>query len=252
MAEEYTRQSLDIIEHNNLLEPDELGALENIRADLDHNFWVGQVFRSRVEMEISVLSDLKYPTADSKYWQSIREQNVHFGELVSLSYEYRKNVQRVKILEAEVREMTAKLDKAKLDSEPEYSIDIVEAEIEIKVIDTEKTKWILIGQTRVGKNRIREILNWQDIINKLKPIIKFSKDTYEEHQLSSYIRRFENRTKVKQVMGKIEEGNDLFGQHATTQRVIDGRGIALGSTASKTAMPIKSHITDKELGNGIN
>ena len=35
MAEEYTRQSLDIIEHNNLLEPDELGALENIRADLE-------------------------------------------------------------------------------------------------------------------------------------------------------------------------------------------------------------------------
>ena len=37
------------------------------------------------EMEISVLDIMKHPTSESRYWQSMREQNVIFQELVMLS-----------------------------------------------------------------------------------------------------------------------------------------------------------------------
>jgi hypothetical protein len=41
-------------------------------------------------MEVSVLDDVHFPTPDAKYWQSVREQSVHFSELIRLSFDYRR------------------------------------------------------------------------------------------------------------------------------------------------------------------
>jgi hypothetical protein len=217
MTEDYTEQSLDIIEHNQMLETKELNALKKIGNDLEHNFWLGQVFRSRVEMEISVLSDLKYPTADGKYWQSIREQNVHFNELVSLSYQYRKKVQGIKILGCQLDRMKDELVDLCEAGAVYYDKEELKANIEIKEIEIEQDKWSLTSMIRVAKNRVREILGWQDIMAKLKPHMKHSLYTYEEHQLNSYIERFKGNTKSG------------LGVHTTAKRVADGDGIQLGA-----------------------
>ena len=65
--------------------------LDRLAPELRQTWETAQVFRTRTEMEMSVLNDLHFPTPDSKYWQCVREQNVMFGELVGLSFEYRKN-----------------------------------------------------------------------------------------------------------------------------------------------------------------
>ena len=57
------------------------------------------MFRTETEMRFSVLSDNKYPTKAAKYWQSVREQNTHFENLVHLSFDARKN-------EVEIRKTT--------------------------------------------------------------------------------------------------------------------------------------------------
>jgi hypothetical protein len=44
-----------------------------------HAFHHVQMYRTQTEMEISVLSDVHFPTPDSKYWQTVREMNVFVG-----------------------------------------------------------------------------------------------------------------------------------------------------------------------------
>jgi hypothetical protein len=91
-ATNYEVQSLSIINNSSILEKADLDKIIAIKDELNHTFLHSQVFRTRTEMEVSVLDDIHFPNPDSKYWQAMREQNVHFNELVSLSYEYRKNV----------------------------------------------------------------------------------------------------------------------------------------------------------------
>ena len=47
---------------------------------------------------MSVLQDAKYPTKASKYWQCVREQNVFLENLMSLSFDARRNEVKLKRL----------------------------------------------------------------------------------------------------------------------------------------------------------
>jgi hypothetical protein len=220
--EKYAEQSLDVIKKNKLLSTEDFDDLVKIKDELNHTFAVSQVFRSRVEMEVSVLNDVKHPTPDAKYWQAIREQNVHFSELVSLSYEYRKTVQRVKIIEAEIDELKDKRER----THEKYEDKKIDAEIEINKIEIERINWVLLQMTKTAKDRIREVLNWHEIMEILKPLMKYSTDTYEDHQWVSYSLRFnkqlEAAMKTNAKIGSAEAGN-LVGLHTTMERVFKER-----------------------------
>jgi hypothetical protein len=227
--ESFIDQSLSIIKHNGLLKEEEFKAIADLKEDLNHNFQVGQLFRSRVEMEVSVLNDMRHPTPDAKYWQSIREQNVHFSELVGLSYEYRKCVQKIKILQSEIDELEHQIKTTK--DMPTFSLSKIEAKIEIKRIDIERHKWGLINMTKTARNRIREVTHWADIIAKLKPNMNYSQDTYEEHQWEALRLRFQRQLDaVKAGKAKMSPGeaSNLMGLMNTMERVIQGRGVMLG------------------------
>jgi len=229
LENDYVEQSLKIIEHNELLTVGDFGKIVEIKNELNHNFQAGQMFRSRVEMEVSVLQDVKFPTPDSKYWQSVREQNVHFSELVMLSYEYRKTVQKIKILESDIEAIEEDL---RITSHTSYEQKKLRAKMEIKNIEIEKLGFILINQTRTARERIREVLSWHEIMNALKPYMKHGTDSYEDHQMSSYRQRFANQMEVAQrtgaKLGPAEAAN-LIGQFQTTDRVLKGEGIQLGA-----------------------
>ena len=75
-----------------------------------------QMFRTETEMRFSVLSDNKYPNAAAKYWQSVREQNTHFENLVHLSFDARKNEVEIdgftfKLIDVKDRSITLKVTK---------------------------------------------------------------------------------------------------------------------------------------------
>ena len=88
---QYVEKSMEILEHTQLVKPEDFEALKSISEELNHNFQSGQMFRSRIEMEVSVLNDAKFPSPDAKYWQSVREMSVFYENLVILSFEYRRN-----------------------------------------------------------------------------------------------------------------------------------------------------------------
>ena len=90
---------IKIIENSGGLNKELLNKIIEISGDLQAYYNKKQVFRTKTEMEISVLNDLKFPTPDSKYWQAIREQSVMYSELIKLSFDYKRNVIEIKKLD---------------------------------------------------------------------------------------------------------------------------------------------------------
>ncbi len=187
-------QSFLIIESSKILRQEDWTQLSELSSELQDMFLNVQIFRTRTEMEASVLNDLKHPTPDSKYWQSMREQNVMFHELVMLSYEYRKNQVEIQILERKIASETDDLES------------------ELLQIEIEKKQFIGINQERTAKDRIREIREWHEIKEGLKPVMTASLTDVNQHQLVSYTIRW-----INQLMGmgentSISERNNLLGQ----------------------------------------
>jgi len=81
-----------------VLDTNDFKALKELKDELKDTWHKKQVFRTETEMRMSVLQDAKYPTKAAKYWQCVREQNVFFENLMSLSFDYRKNEVRIKKL----------------------------------------------------------------------------------------------------------------------------------------------------------
>ena len=83
---------------NNLLDPNDVKEFKEMTSELRDTWTKKQVFRTETEMRISVLQDAKYPTKAAKYWQCVREQNVFLENLMSLSFECRRNEVKLKRL----------------------------------------------------------------------------------------------------------------------------------------------------------
>ena len=131
-----------------LLSKTDFEVLNNIQAELDETFKKVQVHRTRTEMEVSVLNDLKFPTPASKYWQAMREQNVMLSGVTALSFEYRMEKVRLKKIIRKMLKTEDKLDK------------------ELLQIKKEKKEYILKEMERSAAHKVREILEWSDIKNR--------------------------------------------------------------------------------------
>ena len=112
MKGQITNEPFEIIKSSDILTELDLSRLKSIKGqELVENFKKVSSFRTRTEMEVSVLNDLKFPSPASKYWQSVREQNVMFTELANLSYEYRKKLVEIKILKRDIENRNDELQK---------------------------------------------------------------------------------------------------------------------------------------------
>ena len=96
---------------NNLLDPDQVKRIKEMTLELRDTWTKKQMFRTKTEMEFSVLNDAKYPTNAAKYWQCVREQNTHMENLMHLSFDYRKNDIEIKKLEKKFEKEEDLLEK---------------------------------------------------------------------------------------------------------------------------------------------
>ena len=71
-----------------LLDKSQAAEFKRMVPELQDTWVKKQVFRTETEMRFSVLNDAKYGTNAAKYWQSVREQNPHFENLMMLSFDY--------------------------------------------------------------------------------------------------------------------------------------------------------------------
>jgi hypothetical protein len=199
--------SLDIIEESSILDAVDLRDILDLSEELHDTVEHTQVFRTRTEMEVSVLNDINFPTADSKYWQAMREQSVMYRELVMLSYEYKKNMVEISILE---RDMDKEQDPLRRD---------------LLKLDIEKRKFILMYQARDAKDRIREIREWHEIKDSLKPNMKCSLTDCNEHQLVSYTVRWIEQFRKSGNTGSLSEKMNLISQLDMGIKTCKERGI---------------------------
>ena len=185
---------------NNLLDPNDVKAFKEMTLELRDTWTKKQVFRTETEMRMSVLQDMKYPTKAAKYWQCVREQNVFLENLMSLSFDCRRNEAKVKWLEKKVE---SESDEYKLEK---YKIDLDEA------------RYGLANMQLVARDRMREIKLWSTLKKEFDDGSFDTKDV-NRHQLDSYHLIMKNKAETLTSGSSQPEVFNVLGQLQTIERV---------------------------------
>ena len=127
---------------NNLLETEDLKSFKSMVEELRDTWTKKQIFRTETEMKVAVLDDGRYPTRASKYWQCVREQNVFLENLMSLSFDYRRNETKIKQLEKKLETET-----------DEYKKELYQIDLDEKIYGK-------ANMELVARDRLREIKLW--------------------------------------------------------------------------------------------
>ena len=208
MTEKRNIQELVEKESNNLhniLDPNDVKDFKALTEELRDTWTKKQVFRTETEMRFSVLNDMKYPTPAAKYWQCVREQNVYLENLMSLSFDYRRNEIKIKKLEEKLLIEEDSLKK------------------ELFQIDIDEKNFTKASMQLTARDRMREIKLW----SKLKKEVDdgtFDKEDVNTHQLESYHKIMINRKDTLTAGSSQPEVFNVLGQLQTIERVKKERG----------------------------
>jgi len=191
----------------NILDKEDVKDFKKLIPELQDTWMKKQMFRTETEMRFSVLSDNKYPTKAAKYWQSVREQNTHFENLVQLSFEARKNEVQIKKLQKDIKKEKDPLEE------------------ELKQIELEEKLYNKAQMELVAKHRMREVATW----SKLKKEFddgNFDKADVDKHQAHSYMLRLQHQKNTITPGTSQPEVFNVLGQLDTLERVIREKELA--------------------------
>ena len=183
-----------------LLDKSQASEFKKMVPELQDTWVKKQMFRTETEMRFSVLSDNKYGTNAAKYWQSVREQNTHFENLMHLSFDYRKNDVEIKKLQREIKKEKDLLEK------------------ELKQIEMEQKLYDRASMELTARARMREISTW----SKLKKEFhdgKFDDQDVNTHQAESYTHQLEQKRATLTAGSSQPEVFNVLGQLETLKRV---------------------------------
>ena len=202
---------------NNLLSTEEISDFKAMTEELRDTWTKKQMFRTETEARFSVLQDNRYPTKGSKYWQCVREQSSYLDNLMTLSFDYRRNDAKVKYLE---KKISTETDEYKL---TKYEIDLDEA---------------IFGKAsmeKTAKHRMREIKMWSKLKSEFNDG-SFNDKDFNDHQLESYGRQYHEKAKTLNANSSDTEVFNVMGQLQSLQRIKKS-----GELENKTEK--KEHIT---------
>jgi hypothetical protein len=185
---------------NNLLDPNDVKEFKELTSELRDTWTKKQVFRTETEMRMSVLQDAKYPTKASKYWQCVREQNVFLENLMSLSFDARRNEVKLKKL------------KQKLETEKDP------IKLELLQIDIDEKTYGVANMQLVARDRMREIKLWSALKKEFNDGSFDTKDV-NRHQLDSYAIIMKNKAETLTSGSSQPEVFNVLGQLQTIERV---------------------------------
>jgi len=185
---------------NNLLDPEDVKEFKAMTAELRDTWTKKQVFRTETEMRMSVLQDAKYPTKAAKYWQCVREQNVFLENLMSLSFDCRRQEAKIKWLEK------------KIGSEKD------EYKLEKYIIDLDEARYGLANMQLIARDRMREIKLWSTLKKEFDDG-SFDTQDVNRHQLDSYHLIMKNKAETLTQGSSQPEVFNVLGQLQTIERV---------------------------------
>ena len=186
---------------SDILDVEDVKEFKSLIPELKDTWKKKQVFRTETEMRFSVLSDNKYPTRASKYWQCVREQNTHFENLMHLSFDARKNDVEIEKLRAKIKKEKNKLEK-----------QLLQIELEEKIYNK-------ASMELVAKHRMREVATWSKLKKEFHDGSFDDKDV-NTHQAYSYKLRLEHQKATLTPGSSQPEVFNVLGQLDTLNRVI--------------------------------
>jgi hypothetical protein len=198
-----------------VLDTNDFKALVELKDELKDTWHKKQVFRTETEMRMSVLQDAKYPTKAAKYWQCVREQNVFFENLMSLSFDYRKNEVRIKRLKKKIENETDELKR------------------EMYEIQLEEKLYGRANMELVAKDRMREINQWSQLKAEYNDG-SFDTKNVNTHQAESYKLMLTNKVKTLTPGSSQPEVFNVVGQLHTLER-LEKDGVLLPYSAEAKA-----------------
>ena len=202
------------------------GFINKIRKELNDTLEKRQIFRTETEMRFSVLNDGKHPNKASKYWQCVREQAVHTENLHTLSFEYRRNLVKLKRKIEKLEKETDEFKKQELQ------------------IDVDECQWIQSQQELVAKDRVREIEHWSRLKKELDDG-SFDTKNVNTHQAKSYEQTLINRANTLTPGSSQAEVINVLGPLQTLQRLNKGDKLSNDTGGVTIPMPKK----DKKIEN---
>ena len=185
---------------NNLLEPSDLSAFKGMVDELRDTWTKKQMFRTETEARFSVLQDNRYPTKAAKYWQCVREQSSYLDNLMTLSFDYRRNEAKIKWLE----------DKT-INEENEYKQTKYQ-------IDLDEARFSKASMEKVARHRMREIKMWSKLKKEFNDGSFNDKDV-NQHQLESYGLQYHEKAKTLNANSSESEIFNVMGQLQSLQRI---------------------------------
>jgi len=185
---------------NNLLEQNDLTDFKGMVDELRDTWSKKQMFRTETEARFSVLQDNRYPTKAAKYWQCVREQASYLDNLMTLSFDYRRNEAKIKWLEKKIE---SEQDEYKL---TKYQIDLDEA------------KFGKASMEKTAKHRMREIKMWSKLKGEFNDGSFNDKDV-NQHQLESYGMQYAEKAKSLTPNSSEAEVFNIMGQLQSLQRI---------------------------------
>ena len=197
-----------------ILDKQDVVQFKKLIPELQDTWMKKQMFRTETEMRFSVLSDNKYPTRAAKYWQSVREQNTHFENLVHLSFDSRKNDIEIEKLRRDVKKEKDPLDK------------------KLKQVELEEKLYSKAQMELVAKHRMREVATW----SKLKK--EFHDNSFDDrdvntHQANSYLLRLREQQKTITPGTSQPEVFNVLGQLESLEKNIAEKTLSLDSKKPK-------------------
>ena len=185
---------------NQLLDKEDVSVFKEMTGELRDTWTKKQMFRTQTEMEFSVLNDAKYPTKAAKYWQCVREQNVFLENLMSLSFDYRRNEVKIKRLEKKLAEETDEL------------------KLELAQIDLDEKRYTKASMQLTARDRMREIKLWSHYKKKYDDG-SFDTKNVNTHQLHSYHLTMKNKAETLTQGSSQPEVFNVLGQLQSIERV---------------------------------
>jgi len=183
-----------------ILDEKDVKQFKTLIPELKDTWRKKQMFRTETEMRFSVLSDNRFGTNAAKYWQSVREQNTHFENLMRLSFDARKNAVEIKKLQKKIKNEKDPLER-----------EFLEIEMEQKIYDQ-------ASMELVAKHRMREVASWAKLKKEFNDG-SFDDQDVNTHQAESYTHRLEQMRKTITPGTTQPEVFNVLGQLETLKRV---------------------------------
>ena len=159
----------------NVLSEQDAKTLVELKNSLTKTWQTKQIFRTEVEMKYSVLNQGKFPTKASRYWQSIKEQNMMFEQVMLASFQLRR----------------LRLNQIELEQNIADATGIEEMRLKV---DLDECLFSIANLTQQTKDRVRELKLWEKFKNENNDG-SFDDIDVNQHQLESLEKQLHNRMK---------------------------------------------------------